>query len=292
VKFIFLPAYAGINYYQGEFMKKEYNVINLHLLENCNYNCKHCFAHFDSSAPLSVQNWKRIIDNITKKTSVSRFNLAGGEPLLYKGLDELIEYINSKKIQISLITNGHLLSKERIHRLKGKVSMIGMSIDALQPELLRKMGRCTQTKEILSPDKCVTLCKFIKKNNIQLKINTVVSRLNLQEDFSDFIKTVCPTRWKILKMKRFSNDNFNNTELDITENEFNRFCSTYSSLIPIKEASLRNSYIMIDARGKLVDNSGESYTVVVDLLREDFRAGFSVMHFDKTLYESRYKQTG
>jgi len=59
----------------------------------------------------------------------------------------------------------------------------------------------------------------------------------------------------------------------------------------ITEASLKNSYIMVDAGGKLVDNSGESYTVIADLLREDFEVGFNAMRFDTELYESRYTQT-
>jgi len=271
-------------------MSKNY-IINLHLLENCNYRCKHCFAHFDSNSLLSVQDWKHIIDNITEKIPVSRFNLAGGEPLLYKGIDELIEYINSKNIQVSLITNGHLLSEKLIRRFKGMVSMVGLSIDAIQPELLRKMGRCTQTQEILTTENCVALCKCIHENDILLKINTVVSILNLHENFTDFIQTVCPTRWKILKMKRFSSNNFDNAQLEITDNEFKRFCSTYPSLAHIEEASLKNSYIMVDAGGNLVDNSGESYKVIADLLREDFWVGFNAMRFDTELYESRYTQT-
>jgi radical S-adenosyl methionine domain-containing protein 2 len=271
-------------------MSKGY-IINLHLLENCNYRCKHCFAHFDSTAMLSVQDWKQIIDNITEKTPVYRFNLAGGEPLFYHGIDDVIEYINSKNIQVSLITNGHLLSEEYIRKLKGMVSMVGLSIDALQPELLRKMGRCTQTQEVLVQDSCVALCRSIRENDIQLKINTVVSKMNLRENFTSFIQTVCPTRWKILKMKRFFSNNFDNAGLEITEDEFYRFCSIYTSISHIKEPSLKNSYIMIDAGGKLVDNSGESYTVIADLLREDFWAGFNSIHFDTALYESRYTQT-
>jgi radical S-adenosyl methionine domain-containing protein 2 len=274
-----------------EAIMSEGYIVNLHLLENCNYRCKHCYAHFYCTARLSVQNWKHIIDNITEKTPVSRFNLAGGEPLLYQGIDELIEYINFKKIQVSLITNGYLLSEKHIRGFKGMVSMVGLSIDAIQPELLRKMGRCTQAQEILSTENCIALCKSIHKNGIQLKINTVVSRLNICENFTDFIQTICPTRWKILKMKRFSTINFDNTELEITENEFNWFCSNYTSLPHIEEANLKNSYIMVDAGGKLVDNSGESYKVVADLLQDDFWTGFNTMRFDTELYESRYTRT-
>jgi len=269
-------------------MKDGY-VVNLHLLENCNYKCKHCFSHFDSVAPLPVCDWKRIVDNITEKTSVCRFNLAGGETLLYKGLDDLISYINSKDIDVSLITNGHLLSEKRIGKLKGKVSMIGISIDALDPYLLKKIGRCTKTQEILDMDRCVSLCKSIKENDMQLKLNTVVTKLNINENFSHFMKIVSPDRWKILKMKRFSHNNFDNSYLEITENEFNLFCSRHNFIPYVKETSLKNAYIIIDPRGFLLDNSDEKYNPVADLLQEDFSTGFNNMYLNTALYESRYK---
>jgi len=270
-------------------MKDGY-VVNLHLLENCNYKCKHCFSHFDSAAPLPVCDWKKIIDNITKETSVCRFNLAGGETLLYKDIDELISYINSKNIDVSLITNGHLLSEKRIGKFKGKVSMIGISIDALDPYLLKKIGRCTKTQEILDMDRCISLCKSIKENDMQLKVNTVVTKLNKNEDYSRFMQIVSPDRWKILKMKHFSHNNFDNSYLEITENEFNFFCSRHNCIPYVKETSLKNAYIMIDPRGFLLDNSSEKYNPVADLLQEDFSIGFNKMYLNTALYESRYEK--
>jgi len=263
-------------------------VINLHLLENCNYHCKHCFARFDTGTPLSVRDWKQIIDNITEKTPVSRFNLAGGEPLLYQGLDEITEYINTKDIQVSLITNGYLLSEERIHEFKGRISMVGISIDALHAGVLQEMGRCTKRQEILCINRCIALCKSIKENDIQLKINTVVSRLNLYENLGDFIQTVCPDRWKILKVKQFSSGDSDNSDLVITEDEFNKFCSMYTSISHVEEPSLKNAYIMVDSKGWLVNNSSENYQSVANLLQEDFAKGFDTLHLDRKLYESRY----
>jgi radical S-adenosyl methionine domain-containing protein 2 len=263
-------------------------VINLHLLENCNYRCKHCFAHFDRGSLLSVQGWKQIIDNITEETPVARFNLAGGEPLLYAGLDEIIEYINSKDIQVSIISNAFLLSEERICGFRNRVSMFGISIDALEPELLREMGRCTLDQEILELDRSIALCKSIRGNGIYLKINTVVTKTNQYENFTGFIKTVSPNRWKLLKMKRFSYKGFDNSEMEITENEFRNFCSIHSNLYHVEEESLRNSYIMVDAGGRLVDNSNDAYSVVADLLSKDFKSAFHDMPFNAGLYGARY----
>jgi radical S-adenosyl methionine domain-containing protein 2 len=269
-------------------MAKNGYVINLHLLEKCNYHCKHCFARFDSHKLLLVQDWKQIIDNITKKSHISRFNLAGGEPLLYQGLDEVIEYINTKNIQVSLITNGYLLSEERIREFKGRLSMLGISIDALHAEVLQKIGRCTKRQEIFSMNRCIGLCKSIKENNIQLKINTVVTRLNLRENIGDLIQTICPDRWKILKMKQFSSDNNDNSGLEITEDEFNKFCSMYTSISHVEEPSLKSAYIIVDSKGWLVNNNNKNYQPAANLLQEDFVKGFDALHLDEKLYESRY----
>jgi radical S-adenosyl methionine domain-containing protein 2 len=166
--------------------------------------------------------------------------------------------------------------------------MLGISIDALNPELLRKMGRCTPNQEILDLDRSVALCKSIKNNGIHLKINTVVSKLNRHENLTDFIKTVCPNRWKLLKMKRFSFGGVDNSDLEITGDEFKRFCSMHANLYHVEEKSLINSYIIVDAGGRLLDNNNDSHKVVADLSNVDFRTAFHALPFDEALYGARY----
>ena len=101
-----------------ENMKKEEYVINLHILEACNFKCKYCFAHFDYMKMLPVNVWKHIVDNVANSMYVRRFNIAGGEPMLYPHLDELIQYIKEKGFEVSIITIGFLLSEEFIERNK------------------------------------------------------------------------------------------------------------------------------------------------------------------------------
>lgn len=33
---------------------------NLHIIETCNYSCRHCFAHFGSRRVLRFDHWKKI----------------------------------------------------------------------------------------------------------------------------------------------------------------------------------------------------------------------------------------
>jgi radical S-adenosyl methionine domain-containing protein 2 len=92
-------------------MENDY-VINLHLHEGCNFQCKPCFAKFETHCTLSADKWRRAIDNILTTKPVRRFNLAGDEPLLYPDLDYIIDYIHNHNIDVSVITNGFLLTEK------------------------------------------------------------------------------------------------------------------------------------------------------------------------------------
>ena len=92
-------------------MKKKYK-INLHILETCNFKCRQCFSKFGTEKLLPVKDWEKIVDNCIAGADVTEFNIAGGEPMLYPGLVELVKYIRNKGVKISLITNGSLMDEE------------------------------------------------------------------------------------------------------------------------------------------------------------------------------------
>lgn len=99
-------------------MKKKYK-INLHILETCNFKCRQCFSKFGTEKLLPVKDWEKIVDNCIAGADVTEFNIAGGEPMLYPGLVELVKYIRNKGVKISLITNGSLMDEEWIKNYAG-----------------------------------------------------------------------------------------------------------------------------------------------------------------------------
>jgi len=264
-------------------------VVNLHLLDACDFRCAHCFAHFDAKKTLPCKNWQGIVDNIIDSTKVERFNLAGGEPLLYRSLEELSDYIRSKGSEVSIITNGYSLSDQKIDFLgECGVSMIGLSIDSPNAATLRKLGRCTTSGNILDPDRCISLSRRIRARGMSLKINSVISQLNYTEDFSSFIREAQPCRWKLLKMKEFKNDSFDNSSLMITDAQFDNFVQRHRNIPHIGERTMANAYIMVDAFGNLVDTGSNDNSPVADLQSVSFRDAFSRLNFDYGIYQQRY----
>ena len=58
--------------------------------------------------------------------------------------------------------------------------------------------------------------------------------------------------------------------------------------IGIAEREMKNSYIIIDNQGNLLDSSSLSYSVVGNLLEEPFEDILNRFAFDKKEYEQRY----
>ena len=262
--------------------------VNLHLLEGCNFHCRTCFAHFDSRRTLSVMEWKHIIDNLYKSGKVNAINFAGGEPMLYAHLGELIKYVYSLNMKVSIITNGSLMTNKWLSKYAQYIDMIGFSIDSFDKNNSIKMGRCSCKNQVFGRDKFLNIYPELLKHNIKIKINTVVNRFNYQEQFSKQLEGLKIDRWKVLKMKAFDNGKFNNRDLEISMEEFNDFVEANPYVNRIVEDSMVNSYFVVDANGILLDNSPNSYGSVGSLLEEDFESVFNRFNFDEDLYNSRY----
>ena len=263
-------------------------IVNLHLLEQCNFRCLHCFSHFGSPDPLGFSGWKKIVSNILESNCVRRVNLAGGEPLLLPWIWELADYIRQNGAEVSIITNGSLLRNNMLQAKR--ISMIGISIDSFNTETLTKMGRCTEKGMPLSGEQYRRLCALVKNRGIDLKINTVVTKLNLEDSFS-ILKEIMPIRWKILRMQTFKTENFSNSHLAVSDEEFAAFCKRQDALgIPfVPENTMRNTYIFIDPLGRLINNAGGKYASLGNLLEENFLQCFERLPLDKESYENRYK---
>ena len=72
---------------------------------------------------------------------IEKVRLTGGEPLLRKGLGDLIEEIASPRLDIALTTNGHLLEDLATPLRRAGLNRISVSIDAVDPEIFARLTR-------------------------------------------------------------------------------------------------------------------------------------------------------
>lgn len=102
----------------------------------CNLKCRHCYQSAEKPTPdeLSTKERLKIIDQLDK-ASVASVAFSGGEPLMRKDFFEVAEYAADKGMYISVATNGTLLTKQVIERLKGAgVGYVEVSLDGARRE--------------------------------------------------------------------------------------------------------------------------------------------------------------
>ena len=107
-------------------------------IRRCNLSCTYCNEYDDFSKPVPLETMLHRVELLGKlKTGV--ITLSGGEPLLHPELDDIIKGIRKHATLAGLITNGYLLTADRIRRLNyAGLDYLQISIDNAMPDEVSK----------------------------------------------------------------------------------------------------------------------------------------------------------
>ncbi|WP_264229684.1 viperin family antiviral radical SAM protein [Acholeplasma laidlawii] len=255
----------------------KFNVINFHLTEVCNYRCTYCFAKFKNENELNLNEWTKAVDIVSdyfkrNKIKKGRINLAGGEPLVLPFLDDLIDYIYSKGIIASIITNGSLLTKERIDKWTNKIETLGVSVDSLNKETNLSIGR-NSGRKTLDLNNLIEVLNYAKEKQMKLKVNTVVSKLNIEENILPLYKAVNFDRVKLLQVRIQGNCNENAKKHEITNEDFKNYVEKIvkekRNIVIEPEEDIESSYIIIDPHGNLISNENNYHNKTGSIFEEN-----------------------
>jgi len=107
-------------------------------IRRCNLACRYCNEFDDFSKPIPLEMMKSRIDHLAR-LGTTIVTLSGGEPLLHPELDQIIAHIRSHPMLVGMITNGYLLTADRIQRLnRAGLDHLQISIDNLMPDDVSK----------------------------------------------------------------------------------------------------------------------------------------------------------
>jgi MoaA/NifB/PqqE/SkfB family radical SAM enzyme len=103
-------------------------------IRRCNLACTYCNEFDDVSKPVPLPLLLARVDKLAE-LGTSVITVSGGEPMLHPELDALLLHARRVGMITSLITNGYLLSKERIDRLnRARLDWLQISIDNVEPD--------------------------------------------------------------------------------------------------------------------------------------------------------------
>lgn len=264
---------------------KIFETVSFHIVKPCNMKCKFCYATFDDfkvAKQLSIDDIKIILDKLYN-AGVKKVTFAGGEPMLYKNLDRAIIYAKSIGLTTSIITNGSLLSFYWLTKMKPYLDWIGLSVDSLNSETNRKIGRIGRDGVHYN-----TLIKEINHLGYKLKINTVVNIYNQDENMSAFITRSKTTRWKIfdtLKVEGQNDKQFN----DIKSTKFKEFIKNnkHEAMVVESNELMTGSYLLIDPLGRMFENTSGKHTYSDSLLTNDVNTCLSQIQLNRNTFLER-----
>jgi MoaA/NifB/PqqE/SkfB family radical SAM enzyme len=107
-------------------------------IRRCNLACEYCNEYDDFSKPVPLEAMKSRVDHLAR-LGTSIVTLSGGEPLLHPELDQIISHIRHDGMIAGMITNGYLLTADRIRKLNGAgLDHLQISIDNVMPDEVSK----------------------------------------------------------------------------------------------------------------------------------------------------------
>ncbi|PED56729.1 GTP 3',8-cyclase MoaA [Bacillus anthracis] len=161
--------------------------LRISVTDRCNFRCRYCmpeeifgpdYSFLSNDKILSFDEIERIT-RIFVSLGVRKLRITGGEPLLRRGLPQLIERLN--KIDgvedIGLTTNGSLLKKFAPDLYKAGLSRVTVSLDSLEEERFFYLnGNRSKVQRVLEGIQAAA------EVGMKIKINMVVKKGKNEQD--------------------------------------------------------------------------------------------------------------
>lgn len=243
--------------------------VNWHFWPHCNYGCKFCFASFEDLPKEGTLSREKALQvpTLLAQAGAQKITFVGGEPMLCKHLPDLLEEAKRNGLTTCMVTNATNLTDEFLELNSRNLDWVGISIDASKDELHAKIGRANKrdlskgvSHHLSDAELAWERCRV---RGIRMKLNTVVTRHNQDDDMRALVIRLKPERWKAFQVLPVAGQN--DAKIDdllISRENFRRWVNRHEevrdheiSFIAEDNDLMRGSYAMLDALGRFYDSS-------------------------------------
>lgn len=152
--------------------------LRVSLTDRCNFRCFYCLPN--GEPPLARKETILTFEEITEiceifvSLGIEKIRLTGGEPLLRKDIEKLVEKLSKLKPQlkdIALTTNGFSLERRAENLKKAGLDRVTISLDSLKKENFQRITGVDKLDEVLQA------IEAAKRARLQpIRVNAVVVR--------------------------------------------------------------------------------------------------------------------
>jgi len=159
--------------------------IRFSITSKCQYSCLYCDREgYSKTNELTVEEITKLCKILAEILNVTRIKFTGGEPLCRKEIVQIIQNVSDLQLykDISMTTNGFLLSEKAEELYKAGLNRINVSLASLQPEVYKKIYGSDSLKTVLKG-----LQKAKKIGFDPIKLNFVLMKGINDNELEDFI---------------------------------------------------------------------------------------------------------
>ena len=171
--------------------------LRVSVTDRCNFRCTYCmpfdeYTWIERNQVLSFEEIVRLA-RIFRDFGIQKVRLTGGEPLVRRNLDRLVRQLTELQgLEVSLTTNGALLSEQAAGLFDAGLHRINVSLDSLRPDRFKEMTKRGELSEVLAG---LDQAKRVGMNPI--KINAVIIRGTNDDEIIDLVEFARNNRYEM-----------------------------------------------------------------------------------------------
>lgn len=232
---------------------RDHNYLRISLTEKCNLRCTYCMPEegVDLRPSKAYMNVEEVV-GLAKEfvdLGVNKVRLTGGEPLVFKGFEEVVRELSKLPIELSLTTNGLLL--DRFYDvLEGcGVKNINISIDTLDEVKFKEITRREGLNKVWDAiHECV-------ERGFEVKLNVVVMKGFNENEVIDFVNLTneLPIEVRFIEFMPFDGNQWNwekvVSEKELLTNIKDLLGENRVNQLPLGEHFIARNYKLENAKG-------------------------------------------
>ena len=171
---------------------REIDYLRISVTDKCNLRCRYCMpatgvAQKRHGDVLRVEQFVQVVEAATE-LGIRKIRLTGGEPLVRKGIVELVRQIAAVPgvENVAMTTNGLLLKTMAQELRRAGLTHLNISLDTLDPEAYARVTRGGRLEDALAG--------ALEAKNVgfeTIKVNTVVTEAEYHADEMGALQAFC-----------------------------------------------------------------------------------------------------
>jgi len=152
--------------------------LRISLTDRCNLRCSYCMpedglAWLENDSILTDDEVVRLVTIAIERLCIESIRFTGGEPLLRRGLVDLVRRTRqvSTGVELSLTTNGLGLARTAAHLASAGLDRVNVSLDTIRPATFRAITKRDRLDDVLAGLRAATTAGLDP-----VKVNAVLVR--------------------------------------------------------------------------------------------------------------------